>query len=157
MRQRAVDLLPARTEHPVRCRGPRQLHRARHQQHQPGRPGTGRAPALPQSRQRGGVAARTQSSDGGFPYLGVPDQGSDPDSTALSIQAILAEHRRPAASSWVKYGATPYDACAAYQLGRSDPIAYRGAFYYPPDRTPNVFATVHAVFAAADRTLPVKR
>lgn len=73
------------------------------------------------------------------------------------MQTILAEHHSPTAPTWVSRGATPYDALATYQLGATDPTGYRGAFYYPPDRTPSIFATVQAVPAAAARTLPVKR
>lgn len=102
-----------------------------------------------------------QSSDGGFPYLAAPGQASDPNSTALSIQAVLAERRSLKAASWRKDGVTAYDALASYQLGRGrlgrrDAPADRGAFFYGDIRTPSVLATVQAVPAAAGRTLPVR-
>lgn len=98
-----------------------------------------------------------QSADGGFPYLAAPGLGSDPNSTALTIQAILAEGGHPAGTAWQQGGATPYDALAAYQLGAGDPVADRGAFFFPDtNRTPSVLATVQAVPAAAARTLPVR-
>jgi hypothetical protein len=95
-----------------------------------------------------------QSSDGGFPFLAAPGQTSDPDSTALAIQAILAEQGSPGSAPWVKGGATPYTALATYQLGCGDPAAGRGAFFYPGDRSPNTLASVQAVPALAGVTFP---
>ena len=87
-----------------------------------------------------------RSADGGFPYIAAAGQPSDPDSTALSLQALLAEHTDPGAA---------YAALETYQLGCSDPTADRGAYFYPGDRSPNAFATVQAVPAAAGVTLPL--
>lgn len=97
-----------------------------------------------------------QSSDGGFPFLAAAGQSSDPNSTALSIQAILALDDNPAARSWQVAGATPYAALASFQLGCGAPATDRGAFFYPGSSDPNVLATVQAVPAAAGATLPVK-
>jgi hypothetical protein len=96
-----------------------------------------------------------QSSDGGFPYIAAGGQASDPDSTALVIQTLLAEGHNPASASWMVSGSTPYTALASYQLGCSAPAANRGAFYYPGSTTPSVIATVQAVPAAAGEALPV--
>jgi hypothetical protein len=89
----------------------------------------------------------TQSSDGGYPYLAAPGQDSDPNSTALVIQGLLAA------------GATPgsaLSALATYQLGCSDEAADRGAYFYPFfGRTANIIATVQAVPAAALKPLPI--
>lgn len=88
-----------------------------------------------------------RSSDGGFPYLAAAGQSSDPDSTALSIQALLAEGADPGAA---------YAALETYQLGCSAPTADRGAYFYPGSSDPNTVATVQAVVAAAGATLPLK-
>jgi hypothetical protein len=88
-----------------------------------------------------------QSDDGGFAYLAAPGQSSDPDSTALTIQALLATGSPLA--TWRKGTGNPMSALLSYQLGCSDPAADRGAFYFPGDRSPNVIATVQAVPAAA--------
>lgn len=88
-----------------------------------------------------------QSADAGFPYLAAPGQTSDPNSTALTIQALLVTG--VSISKWKKGAATPIAALASYQLGCSAPAADRGAFFYPGDTSPNVLATVQAVPAAA--------
>ena len=89
---------------------------------------------------------RARSSDGGYALIAAPGQASDPDSTALVIQALLAEHVRPGSA---------VDALRNFQLGCTDPAASRGAFFFPGDRSPNVFATVQSVPAVALRTLPL--
>lgn len=96
-----------------------------------------------------------QTDDGGFPFLAAPGQTSDPDSTALSLQAILAENAAPTAASWTKNGANPYTALASFQLGCGDAVADQGAFFYPGDRSPNTLATVQSVPAMAGKTLPL--
>ena len=96
-----------------------------------------------------------QTADAGFPFLAAPGQTSDPDSTALSIQAILAEQGSPGAAIWAKAGANPYTALAGFQLGCADAAVDRGAFFFPGDRSPNTLATVQAVPALAGKTLPL--
>jgi hypothetical protein len=97
--------------------------------------------------------AHVQSSDAGFPYIAAPSQPSDPNSTALVIQAILAERGSPVAAPW-KHGAkNPFTALAQYQLGCK--AKGFGAFTFPPSPGANVFATVQAVPAMGSRTLPV--
>ncbi len=90
--------------------------------------------------------AKVRSSDGGFPYIAAKGQPSDPDSTALSIQALLADGADPGGA---------YQALASYQLGCADPTDDRGAYFYPGSRSPSVLATVQAVPAAAGLTLPL--
>ena len=92
--------------------------------------------------------AAAKSADGGYPFLTAPDQPSDPNSTALAIQAVLAEGGHPG---------TAYAALASYQLGCGDAEADRGAFYFPfgDARDANLFATVQAVPAAAGKTFPL--
>lgn len=96
-----------------------------------------------------------QSADGGFPFLAAPGQTSDPNSTALAIQTILAEQGFPGAPLWAKNGVSPYSALASYQLGCGDPYAQRGAFFYPGDRSPSTLATVQAIPALAGKTFPL--
>jgi hypothetical protein len=98
-----------------------------------------------------------QSSDGGFPDIAASGQSSDPDSTALSIQMLLALGSSPKNKAWTLPGGTPLSALASYQLGCSDPAADRGAFFFPGDRSPNTFATVQAIPAAALKKFPVKK
>ncbi len=68
-----------------------------------------------------------ESADGGYPFLAAPGQPSDPDSTALTIQALLAEHAGPGAAM---------AALRSFQLGCTDPVDARGAFFFPGSRTP---------------------
>lgn len=89
-------------------------------------------------------AIRTR--DGGFPFLAAPGQSADPDSTALSIQTLLASNAAVGAA---------YSALKNFQLGCADPAGDRGAFFYPGDRSPSVLATVQSVPAAAGKTLPL--
>jgi hypothetical protein len=96
-----------------------------------------------------------QSSDGGFPFVAAAGQAGDPDSTALVIQAILAEGQSPGSTSWAVSGATPYSALASFQLGCTAAATDRGAFFFPGSTTPSVIATVQAVPAAAGRVLPL--
>ena len=94
-----------------------------------------------------------QSSDGGFPYVAAPGQASDPDSTALVIQAILAENNSPNGSIWSKGASSPYTALASYQLGCTSPDF--GAFFFPGSTAGNTFATVQSVPAIAGKKFPV--
>ena len=87
-----------------------------------------------------------RTGTGGFPDVAAPGQSADPDSTALSIQTLLASRATVGPA---------YAALAGFQLGCSDPVAERGAFFYPGDRSANVVATVQSVPAAAGRTLPL--
>lgn len=98
-----------------------------------------------------------QSADGGFPFLAAPGQASDPQSTALGVQAVLAAGGSPASSSWTKGGSTPYSRIVAFQLGCGDPAANRGAFFYPGSRAVNDMVTLQVVPALAGRTLPLVR
>jgi hypothetical protein len=95
-----------------------------------------------------------QSSDAGFPYIAASGQASDPDSTALVIQAINAAGGSPSAGQWVKVHQTPITALLKYQLGCKAPGF--GAFRFPGSPSANVFATVQAVPALTGKTLPLK-
>lgn len=94
-----------------------------------------------------------QSDDGGFPYIAATGQASDPNSTALVIQTILAERHSPNSSIWSKGLGTPYTALASYQLGCTSPEF--GAFFFPGSTSGNIFATVQSVPAMAGKRLPV--
>ena len=94
-----------------------------------------------------------QSSDAGFPFVAAPSQASDPDSTALVIQALIAENSPPTGTTWRKGAHSPFTALASYQLGCAQ--AGYGAFFFPGSTSPNTFATVQAVPAMASKTLPV--
>lgn len=98
-----------------------------------------------------------QSADGGFPNFAARGQASDPNSTALVIETILADGGNPAAAPWATGTKTPYTALASYQLGCRDPAANRGALYFPGSggRDPSVLATVQAVPALAAQVLPL--
>jgi len=95
----------------------------------------------------------SQSSDGGFPFVAAKNQASDPDSTALVIQTLLAESSSPTSAMWKKGTHTPYTALASFQLGCTS--SDFGAFTYPGSPAANLFATVQSVPAMAAKTLPV--
>jgi hypothetical protein len=98
-----------------------------------------------------------QSTDGGFPFVAAGGQASDPNSTALVTQMLVALGSSPKAKAWARAGGTPLTALAGYQLGCSDPAPDRGAFFFPGDRSANTFATVQAVPAAALQKFPVAK
>jgi hypothetical protein len=94
-----------------------------------------------------------QSSDGGFPFIAAANQASDPNSTALVMQALIAVSGVPIQSQWNKGTHTPYTALASFQLGCAQPGF--GAFFFPGSKTPNTFATVQAVPAMASKAFPI--
>ncbi|HEY3941135.1 MAG TPA: prenyltransferase/squalene oxidase repeat-containing protein [Acidimicrobiales bacterium] len=96
-----------------------------------------------------------QDADGGWSYYPstVTTPGStDPDSTALVIQALLALGTSPTGASFTKGAATPVSTLLSFQLTSG---ADAGAFYYPPAPAPgNAIATYEAVPALAGLILP---
>ena len=100
-----------------------------------------------------GSLKKSQSSDAGFPFVAAKGQASDPDSTALVIQALLAEKSAPSSATWKKGANTPYSALAGYQLGCTSPDF--GAFIFPGSTSANVFATVQSAPALAGQKIPV--
>jgi hypothetical protein len=92
-----------------------------------------------------------QNDDGGWPYQNPSDFGTttDANSTAVTIQAIVAAGQDPAAASWTKAGGTPLAALTALQ----NPS---GAFAWKAD-TPddNLLATVQALPALAGKAFPL--
>jgi hypothetical protein len=97
-----------------------------------------------------------QSADGGFPFVAAKNQSSDPNSTALIVQAIIAAKSAPTDTRWQKGSANPYTALGTYQLECTNPDF--GAFWFPGSPTSaNTFATVQAVPALAGKPFPIAR
>ncbi|MGO9344370.1 MAG: hypothetical protein ACLP6E_17930 [Acidimicrobiales bacterium] len=96
-----------------------------------------------------------QDADAGWSYYPntVATPGfTDPDSTALVIQALEALSHSPTATSFTKGSATPVSALLSFQLTSG---AGKGAFYYPPAPSPaNVIATYQAIPALEALTIP---
>jgi Squalene-hopene cyclase C-terminal domain len=96
-----------------------------------------------------------QDADGGwsyFPNTATTPGSTDPDSTALAIQALIAMGHSPTAAAYVKGSANPVSALLSFQLtsGRDT-----GAFFFPPAPAPaSVIATYQAVPALAGLAFP---
>jgi hypothetical protein len=76
---------------------------------------------------------------------------SDPDSTGLVIQAVLALGKSPSSSPFVQGGANPVSTLLSFQLTSG---AGSGAFFYPGSTDPDLLATYQAVPAVAGVTDP---
>ncbi len=75
--------------------------------------------------------------------------GTDPNSTALVLQALIATGDADAAR-FSDRAATPLSALLSFQLGCDAPESDRGAFTFPGSNgAPNGFATAQAVAPAA--------
>lgn len=95
-----------------------------------------------------------QEDDGGFPFQ--QGYGSDPNSTALVIQALVSAGQDPRSSRWSVAGPSPYESLLSWQLGCDSPVGERGAFSSPfSDSSPDAFATVDAVPGAAGVAYPL--
>jgi hypothetical protein len=95
-----------------------------------------------------------QDPDGGWGYepnAADAPGSTDPDSTALVIQAILALGKSPSAASFDLGSANPVSALLSFQLG-SGPGT--GAFFYPGSTDANTIATYQAVPALAGVDVP---
>jgi hypothetical protein len=95
-----------------------------------------------------------QDSDGGWGYepgTARAPGSTDPDSTALVIQAILALGQSPSAVTFDRGKANPISALLSFQLTSG---SGKGAFRYPGSTAPNLLATYQAVPAAASVKLP---
>jgi hypothetical protein len=101
-----------------------------------------------------GFFEASQETDGSFGVYGVSGEGQkgDPDSTAYSIQALLALHAA-GDKQFVRKGATLEQVLARFQLGCKAPLSERGEFEYFSQ--PSQLATLQAVPAAAAVTFPV--
>jgi hypothetical protein len=92
-----------------------------------------------------GFLVGLQASDGGWGSYGG---SSDPDSTALVIQALVALHDSVSASRFRKGTKDPVTALLSFQLKN-------GAFYYPvPPNSPSDYATEQAVPALMSKAFP---
>jgi prenyltransferase beta subunit len=91
-----------------------------------------------------------QNPDAGFPYSQASEFGADSDanSTALSIQALIAAGED--IDAWTQNGRTPLERLAAFQ---NDSGAFRYSDAQPED---NAFATYQAVPALVKQTLPLE-
>jgi hypothetical protein len=96
-----------------------------------------------------------QDADGGwsyYPSTAADPQSTDPDSTALVIQSLIALGISPASSVFVHGGANPVSALLSFQLTSG---TGSGAFFFPPAPAPaNLIATYEAVPALAGLTFP---
>ena len=90
--------------------------------------------------------ATQQDGDGGFPYQA--GAGSDPDSTALVVQAIVAAGGDPFAAAWTVGGSTPIGHLEATQ--DTD-----GGWTYPGSGGPDPFTTSQVPLALERLALPV--
>jgi hypothetical protein len=95
-----------------------------------------------------------EDHDGGWGYepnaKGAPGS-TDPDSTALVIQAILALGLSPSATTYVRGSADPVSTELSFQLTSG---SGKGAFEYPGETGADMLATYQAVPAVAGVKLP---
>jgi prenyltransferase beta subunit len=86
-----------------------------------------------------------QQADGGFPYQGSP---TDPDSTALVLQALVATRQNPNGAAWTicSSGKTPYSALVAGQDAGGSFLGFSG--------TPDSATTSQALFGLLQQPLP---
>jgi prenyltransferase beta subunit len=92
-----------------------------------------------------------QNDDGGWPYQNPSDFGTatDANSTAVTIQAIVAAGQDPAGAAWAAAtGATPVSALESFQ-NESGAFAWQATV--PDD---NLLATVQALPALAGKAFP---
>jgi hypothetical protein len=95
-----------------------------------------------------------QDGDGGWGYepnAADAPGSTDPDSTALVIQAIEALGTSPSSTVFVKGGANPVSALLGFQITSG---TGSGAFAYPGVTGPNTLATYQAVPAVAGVVFP---
>jgi hypothetical protein len=102
-----------------------------------------------------GFLSTGQDPDGGwsyFPNTEAAPGSTDPDSTALVIQSLIALGVSPTGPPFVKGSTDPASALLSFQLTTGSSA---GAFYFPPAPAPaNLLATYQAVPALAGLTFP---
>lgn len=86
-----------------------------------------------------------QNSDGGFSFQGG---GSDPDSTALVLQAILATGASPTSPDWTVSGHTPIADLIATQDAS-------GGYTFPGNAAPDAFTTSQVPPALDGTAFPI--
>ena len=79
-----------------------------------------------------------QDQDGGFPFQ--TGAGTDPDSTALVIQAILAAEQDPTGCGWAQAGITPYKNLV-------DSQSSNGGYVFPGYASPDALTTAQVPIA----------
>jgi hypothetical protein len=97
-----------------------------------------------------------QDSDGGWgfePNAADSPGFTDPDSTALVIQAVVALGKSPSGAALEQGGSNPVSALLSFQLG-SGSGSGAGAFFFPGSSDPNTLATYQALPALAGVTFP---
>lgn len=101
-----------------------------------------------------GFLADAQNPDGGFGYItGGP---TDPNSTALVIQGLVARGVDPTSADWIRIEAGPYDSLLAWQIGCDADAADIGAFSSPySSGAPDMFATTQGAVGAAGVPFPL--
>jgi hypothetical protein len=96
-----------------------------------------------------------QDADAGwsfYPNTVATPGSSDPDSTALVMQGLLALGASPTKTSFAKGSATPVSALLSFQISSGEGA---GAFFFPPAPSPaNFLATYQAVPALEALTFP---
>ena len=141
-----------RSGHRHLCRERGRLHRAGHELDRSGRPGSGRQGAITPATSAGAVSFYTagQDADGGWSFYpsspGNP-QSTDPNSTALVIQALIALGQSPTGPTFAHGVANPVSALLAFQLTSG---ANAGAFQtaFAPG-SPDILASYQATPAVA--------
>ncbi len=87
-----------------------------------------------------------QDSDGGFPYQA--GAGTDPNSTALVLQALFASAQNPNASNWAVGGNTALSNLLATQDGN-------GGYTFPGSSSPDAFTTAQVPPALERAAFPL--
>lgn len=90
-----------------------------------------------------------QGDDGGFRYDNIWSAGSDTNSTAYVVQAILAIGQDPVSSQWTINNTNPISYLLGMQLGD-------GSFEWQPGSGSNRLATQQAIPALLGRPQPIK-
>ena len=93
-----------------------------------------------------------QMDDGGFPYVNPNPWGetaSDANSTAYSIQGLIAAGQNPRAEPWLTPTGDPLSALLSFQLPS-------GALEWQPSKGEDILATVQAIPALLGRTFPLR-
>jgi hypothetical protein len=91
-----------------------------------------------------------QNADGGFPYAGGLGAGSDVNSTAYVVQALVAAGENPRAPRWTAPGGDPFAYLATMQLAD-------GGFEWQAGTGANQLATQQAIPALLGQPYPAQR
>jgi len=105
------------------------------------------------SRDAGALAwlATQQDTDGGFQYQAGPySAGSDPDSTALVVQAIVATGGDPYGAAWTKAGGSTPPGYLESTQGAD------GGYTYPGNLGPDAFTTSEVPLALLLQPYPIR-